>query len=153
MVDEILLDSDGRIEYYTDPVDQEDQLQDDQEDQLQDDQEDQLQDDQEDQLQDDFVQTVQEDQYLQLLKSIDNKLGDLENDNIGNTKTFQDAVVSSGNDIVGLSDNSTVVISDNIIEKPINNYNTTESFLLFIVISIVIGCLAFIIKRSVFRWN
>ena len=124
MVDEILLDSDGRFEYYTDPADQEDQ-----------------------------VQADQEDQYFQLLRSIDSKLGDMENDNIGNTKTFQDSVVSSGNDIVGLSDNSTFVISDNIIDKPINNYNTTESLLLFIVISIVIGCLAFIIKRSVFRWN
>ena len=140
MVDEILLDSDGRIEYYTDPVGDEDHVQVDQEGPVQADQE-------------DPVQADQEDQYLQLLKSIDDKLVGMENDNIRDSKTFQDAVVSSGNDIVGISDNSIVAVSDNIIDKPINSYNTTESLLLFIVISIVIGCLAFIIKRSVFRWN
>ena len=52
-----------------------------------------------------------------------------------------------------VSDNQAVVVSDNIIEKPINDYTTIESYSFLIFISIFIVGVVYLIRKGIPKWK
>lgn len=94
----------------------------------------------------------EEDQILNVLNEINEKIGVLEN--VDRDSEPVQVVISpdylrSNN----VSDNSIISVSENIINKPLNDYTVTESLLAFVVVAVFVAGLAYVIKRSVFRWN
>lgn len=94
----------------------------------------------------------EEDQILNVLNEINEKIGVLEN--VDRDSEPVQVVISpdylrSNN----VSDNSIISVSENIINKPLNDYTVSESLLAFVVVAVFVAGLAYVIKRSVFRWN
>ena len=94
----------------------------------------------------------EEDQILNVLNEINEKIGVLEN--VDRDPEPVQVVISPdylrGNNV---SDNSIISVSENIIDKPLNDYTVSESLLAFVVVAVFVAGLAYVIKRSVFRWN
>ena len=57
--------------------------------------------------------------------------------------------IRSGN----VSDNQAVVVSDNIIDKPINDYTTIESYSFLIFISMFIVGVVYLIRKGIPKWK
>lgn len=105
-------------------------------------------------IEDDFSveKDTGEDQLLNVLNEINEKIGVLENDS-RDSEPVQ-VVISPDNFLYNnVSDNQVISVSDNIISKPLNDYTVSESLLAFLVVSVFVAGLAYVIKRSVFRWN
>lgn len=94
----------------------------------------------------------EEDPVLNVLNEINEKIGELENVN-RDPEPVQVVVSSDSLFSSYVSDNNIVSVSQNIIDKPLNNYTVTESLLAFVVVGLFVAGLAYVIKRSVFRWN
>ena len=92
---------------------------------------------------------VAEDQeVISILKNIDEKIGDL---NVRDSK--QNEVDDSIDSNDGVLLRSSEVVSSNIINKPINDYDVSESLLLMIWLSLAVAGIVVMIKRSIFKWT
>lgn len=56
-------------------------------------------------------------------------------------------------DLERLSDNQIVVVSENIINKPLNEYTVSESLQLYIFISIFVAGFIVLVRRAVIKWS
>ena len=62
--------------------------------------------------------------------------------------------VSTGNDISDSNNNQTVgIVSQNIIDTPLNEYDITNSLLVFMIVMFMGVGIIWLIKRSIFKWN
>ena len=95
---------------------------------------------------------IDEDQILSVLNEINEKIGVLENDD-RDSEPVQVVISSDNFRDNNVSDNQITSVSDNIISKPLNEYTVSESLLSLLVVSVFVAGLAYVIKRSVFRWN
>lgn len=94
----------------------------------------------------------EEDQILSVLNEINEKIGVLEN--VDRDLEPVQVVISPDNLLSNnVSDNGIISLSENIINKPLNEYTVSESLLAFVVVAVFVAGLAYVIKRSVFRWN
>lgn len=93
-----------------------------------------------------------EDPVLNVLNEINEKIGELENVN-RDPEPVQVVVSSDRLFSSYVSDNNIFSVSENIIDKPLNDYTVTESLLAFVVVGLFVAGLAYVIKRSVFRWS
>ena len=106
-------------------------------------------------IEDDIVQEKEDpenDPVLNVLNEINEKIGELEN--VDRDSEPVQVVISPdflrSNNVF---DNQIVSVSENIINKPLNEYTVSESLLAFVVVAVFVAGLAYVIKRSVFRWN
>ena len=88
---------------------------------------------------------------IKVLEDIKKELKVLNDDRVSESAEVVDS--SDSNDIEYVSDNQVIVVSDNIIDKPLNDYTTQESLLLFIVIGVIVAGMAYVINRSLFSWK
>ena len=58
-----------------------------------------------------------------------------------------------GNDNNNVFDNQIVSVSENIVNKPINEYSVEESYLFLIFISLFIAGLVYIIRKGIPKWK
>ena len=94
----------------------------------------------------------EEDQILNVLNEINEKIGVFENDD-RDPEPVQVVISPDYLRDNNVSDNQVISISENIINKPLNEYTVSESLLAFVVVAVFVAGLAYVIKRSVFRWN
>lgn len=94
----------------------------------------------------------EEDQILNVLNEINEKIGVLENDD-RDSEPVQVVISPDNFRCNNVSSNEIISLSENIINKPLNNYTVTESLLALVVVAVFVAGLAYVIKRSVFRWN
>ena len=95
---------------------------------------------------------TEEDSVLNVLNEINEKIGELEN--VDRDSEPVQVVISPDNlRSNNVSNNSIISVSENIINKPLNDYTVSESLLAFVVVAVFVAGLAYVIKRSVFRWN
>lgn len=140
MYNDILLEEGGSLEYYgSDPINVE------------------VKEEVQEASQEEVPEVIQEedpeeDLVLNVLNEINEKIGDLENVN-RDSEPVQVVVSSDSFFSSYVSDNNIVSVSENIIDKPLNDYTVTESLLAFVVVGLFVAGLAYVIKRSVFRWN
>lgn len=59
----------------------------------------------------------------------------------------------SDNDNNNVLNDQAVVVSDNIINKPINEYTVQESYLFLIFISLFIAGLVYVIRKGIPKWK
>ena len=77
----------------------------------------------------------------------------IEDDNNRNIEEVRDSNSLdsvSGNDV---SDNQVVIVSDNIINKPIKDYDVKESYMFMIFISLFIAGIVILIRKGLPRWH
>ena len=91
---------------------------------------------------------VEDQEVISILKNIDEKIGDL---NVRDSK--QNEVDDSIDSNDGVLLRSSEVVSSNIINKPINDYDVSESLLLMIWLSLAVAGIVVMIKRSIFKWT
>lgn len=93
-------------------------------------------------------QVVEDQEVINILKNIDEKIGDL------NVRDFKQNEVD---DSVDSDDSvllrSTQTVSSDIISKPLNEYDVSESLLLMIWLSLAVAGIVIMIKRSIFKWT
>ena len=97
-------------------------------------------------LKEDIEEDIKEDQETVIKES------EVKNDTGNNTETEILDILDSirtGN----VSNNQAVVVSDNIIDKPINEYTTIESYSFLIFISIFIAGVVYLIRKGIPRWR
>ena len=143
MYDEIILEEGGSVEYY-EYSENEDNIRTDQG----------LDKENSQTIEDNKVPEKEdsEEQILNVLNEINEKIGVLEN--VDRDPEPVQVVVSSDNlRSNNVSDYSIISVSENIINKPLNDYTVSESLLAFVVVAVFVAGLAYVIKRSVFRWN
>ena len=144
-MDEILLfESTGSIEYYPDP----ENVQEDTpvpEEPKEEDQEQIVSDPEENQEQ--IVSDPEEDQ--------EEKEEDTKNENREVQYVYiKSNPVSLSDDIIDYNNNQTVgIISQNIIDTPLNEYDITNSLLVFMIVMFMGVGFIWLIKRSIFKWN
>lgn len=62
--------------------------------------------------------------------------------------------VSVSDDIINNNNTETIgIISQNIIDTPLNEYDITDSLLVFMIVLFMGAGIIWLIKRSIFKWN
>lgn len=59
----------------------------------------------------------------------------------------------SSDGVVDIYNNQAVIVSDNVIDKPLNEYNTSEGYQFLIFISMFIVGLIYVIRKGLPRWK
>lgn len=135
MNDEIIFEEGSSFDYYIDPILEE------------------VKEEDREASQEDDIEVIQEeDQILNVLNEINEKIGDLENVS-RDPEPVQVVVSSDSIPVKYVRNNDSLSLSENIINKPLNNYTVSESLLAFVVVAVFVAGLSYVIKRSVFRWN
>lgn len=150
-MDEILVfDSTGSIEYYPDPenVEEDTSLQ---EESNEEDQEQTMLDPEEkEEDQEQLISDLEEKEEDQEEKEEDTKDEDSEVQYV----YIKSDPVSVSDDIIDNNNNKTVgIISQNIIDTPLNEYDITNSLLVFMIVMFMGVGIIWLIKRSIFKWN
>ena len=150
-MDEILVfDSTGSIEYYPDPdyVEEEAPHPDER---TEEDQEQIISDPEE---KEEDQEQKEEDQEL---KEEDQKVKEEDTKNENREVQYiyiKSDPVSVSDDIINNNNNQTVgIISQNIIDTPLNEYDITNSLLVFMIVMFMGVGIIWLIKRSIFKWN
>ena len=153
-MDEILLfENSGSMEYFPDPETiTEDtteesikeapagNVEEDPEEQLEEDPEEQLEEDPEEQLEEDPEEVKEE------YKEEGSKNDVLQ---VSNVQTY----IYPSDDLERISDNQIVAVSENIINKPINEYTVSESLQLYIFLTIFVAGFIVLVRRAVIKWS
>lgn len=90
--------------------------------------------------------------YTEYLNTIIERLEGIEE----NVQSISDNIVSISDDIGNGNYNQTVsvnTVSDNIMNKPLNKYNTQESISLFILLALIVGGLIYLIRKGLPSWH
>lgn len=161
-MDEIIFESSGSIEHFTDIeyLNNSDNLHDNGSDPIyeletvrqlevvEEEPEEDLEEDPEEKLEEEAEEQLEEEQ--EELKE-ENKEEGNNNDIFQVSNVQTDLYISD--DLERLSDNQIVVVSENIINKPLNEYTVSESLQLYIFISIFVAGFIVLVRRAVLKWS
>lgn len=153
-MDEILLfENSGSMEYFPDPETIKEDITDGSEEETpsgidEEDPEEQLEEDPEEKLEEEVEEQLEEEQ--EELKEENKEEGE-KNDIFQVSNVQTDFYLSD--DLERISDNQIVVVSENIINKPLNEYTVSESLQLYIFISLFVAGFVILVRRAVLKWS
>lgn len=153
-MDEILLfESSGSMEYFPDPERIEEDITEESQvtapaDNVEEDPEEKLEEDPEEKLEEDPEEKVEEDpEEVKESYTEEGKKNDVLQ--VSNVQTD----LYTSDDLERISDNQIVAVSENIINKPLNEYTVSESLQLYIFISIFVAGFIVLVRRAVIKWS
>lgn len=152
-MNEIIFESSGNIEYFTDPEMLQDDTEEKIEEQFEEDPEEQLEEDPEEE---DPKEQLEDDPEEQLEKDPEEvKEENTEEGNKNDVLQVSDVQtdIYTSDDPEHVSDNQIVIVSENIISKPLNDYSVSESLQLYIFISLFVAGFIVLVRRAVLKWS